>query len=346
MPPTRAAVYHLPMNPFVNAHLAAIVESNRFLETVVTSPLGLYSDVKMLRESLPTELAAELSREENLERRKSVAAMSDSPLELALSAIASMSASVDALAACVDSDAPALDANWVERARRVLARAGHKVGGELRAQESARRLRGLYVIVDPEATRGRPVPEVAEAALRGGASVVQLRDKSRDKGEVLPDAQGLMALCEEYGALFVVNDDADLARAVGAHALHVGQTDLPVSAARAVLSPAQLIGTSNGTLDEARQSRAGGADYIAVGAIFATTTMGKSGRTALGVDAIAQVRAAVDAPVVAIGGIDLANVADVVKAGADSVCVVSAVTFADDPEDAARGLVDAMNAAL
>ena len=330
------------MNPFVNAHLAAIVESNRFLETVITSPLGLYSDVKMLRESLPIELAAELSREENLERRETLAAMSDTPLELALGAIASMSASVDALAGCVASGAPALDGNWVERARRVLARAEQKVGGELRAQAAAR-LRGLYVIVDPEATRGRPIVEVADAALRGGASVVQLRDKSRDKGEVLPDAQRLMALCEEYGALFVVNDDADLARAVGAHALHVGQTDLPVAAARAVLSPTQLIGTSNGDLDEARQSQADGADYVAVGAIFATTTMGKSGRASLGVDAIAQVKAVVESPVVAIGGINLANVADVVKAGADSVCLVSAVTFADDPEDAARRLADAIS---
>ena len=333
------------MNPFVNAHLTAIVENNRFLETVVTSPLGLYSDVKMLRESLPTKLAADLSREENLERRKALAAMSDTPLELALAAIASMSASVDALAGCADSGEPALDPNWVVRARRVLARAEQKVGGELRAK-SAKRVRGLYVIVDPEATRGRPILDVAEAALRGGASVLQLRDKSRDKGEVLPDSTRLQAMCEEYGALFVVNDDADLARAVGAHALHVGQTDLPVASARAVLDPRQLVGTSNGGVGEATRSQADGADYIAVGAIFATTTMGKSGRTSLGVDAIAHVKQAVAAPVVAIGGINLSNIADVVRAGADCVCVVSAVTFADDPEYAAARLVEAMNAAL
>ncbi len=332
------------MNPFVDAHLAAIVESNRFLETVVTSPLGLRSDITMLRESLSIPLAADLSREENLRRRRILAEMSGQPLELALSAIASISASVDALEACADSGEPALDANWVERARRVLARAGQKVGSDLRASAAAR-VRGLYVIVDPEATRGRPILDVAEAALRGGASVVQLRDKSRDKGEVLPDARRLREMCEEYGGLFVVNDDADVALAVGAHMLHVGQTDLPVATARAVLDPQQLVGTSNGGVDEARQSQADGADYAAVGAVFATTTMGKSGRRSLGVDIVAEVKEAVSMPVVAIGGISQANIADVVRAGADSVCVVSAVTFADDPEAASARLVEAMRSA-
>lgn len=329
------------MNPFVDAHLAAIVENNRLLETVVTSPLGLHSDIKMLRESLSIPLAADLSREESLRRRRTLTELSGQPLELALSAIASMSASVDALETCADSDEPVPDANWIERARRVLARAEQKVGGELRA-ESASRIQGLYVIVDPEATRGRPILDVAEAALRAGASVVQLRDKSRDKGDVLPDAARLQAMCEEYGSLFVVNDDADVARAVGSHVLHVGQTDLPVASARAVLDPRQLVGTSNGGVDEARQSQADGADYAAVGAIFSTTTMGKSGRRSLGVDAIAEVKNAISIPVVAIGGINLDNITDVVAAGADSVCVVSAVTFADDPEAAAARLVEAM----
>ena len=332
------------MNPFVDAHLAAIVENNRLLEMVVTSPLGLHSDIKMLRESLSIPLAADLSRDENLRRRRALAEMSGRPLELALTAIASMSASVDAMAACADSGEPALDANWIERARLVLARAEQKAGSELRAK-SASRIRGLYVIVDPEATRGRPILDVAEAALRGGANVVQLRDKSRDKGEVLPDAARLQAMCEEHGALFVVNDDADVARAVGSHALHVGQTDLPVPSARAVLDTHQLVGTSNGGVDEARRSRAEGADYAAVGAIFATTTMGKSGRRSLGVEAIAEVKEAVSIPIVAIGGINLSNIDDVVRAGADSVCVVSAVTFADDPEAAAARLVDAMQLA-
>ena len=146
-------------------------------------------------------------------------------------------------------------------------------------------------------------------------------------------------MCDEYGALFVMNDHADLARASDAHVLHVGQTDLPVPSARDVLAPRQLIGNSNNGLEQALPSSELGVDYLAVGAIYATNTMGKSGRTALGPEEIARVKAAVPQPIVAIGGINKTNIADVVKAGADSVCVVSAVTFAEDPEAATRELV-------
>ena len=104
---------------------------------------------------------------------------------------------------------------------------------EIRQQRS-RQVRGLYVIVDPEATKGRDVIEIAEATLRGGASVIQLRDKTRDKGEVLQIARTLKALCDAHDALFIVNDDADIALLSDAHGLHVGQTDLPVGEARRV----------------------------------------------------------------------------------------------------------------
>ena len=204
---------------------------------------------------------------------------------------------------------------------------------------------GLYVIVDPEATRGRDVVEVADAALRGGTSVVQLRDKTRDKGEALVVARAIKALCDEHDALFIVNDDADIALLSEAHGLHVGQTDLPVAEARRVLTAGQIVGRSNNGTAEALESEGQGADYLAVGAIYATSTMGKSGRTALGPDMIRQVKQAVSAPVVAIGGINAANIAEVARAGADCVCVVSAVTYADDVEGAARGLVGIMRKA-
>ncbi len=205
--------------------------------------------------------------------------------------------------------------------------------------ERIQRVRGLYVIVDPEAAKGRDVVEVAAAALRGGASVIQLRDKTRDKGEVLEVARTLKALCDRHDALFIVNDDADIAFLSEAHGLHVGQTDLPVVEARRVLTPNQIIGRSNNGVEEALESEAQGADYAAVGAIYATTTMGKSGRTALGADLIRNVKQAVSAPVVAIGGINADNITEVARAGADCICVVSAVTYADDPERAAAELV-------
>ena len=210
----------------------------------------------------------------------------------------------------------------------------------------AQKMRGLYVIVDPEATRGRDVIEVAQAALRGGASVIQLRDKTRDKGEVLHVARTLKSLCDEHDAIFIVNDDADIAYLSGAHGLHVGQTDLPVDEARRVLSPDQIVGRSNNGTAEALESEGRGADYLAVGAVYSTTTMGKSGRTAVGAEMIRNVKKAVSAPVVAIGGINATNVADVARAGADCICVVSAVTYADDPERAAALLVEIIEGAL
>ena len=213
-------------------------------------------------------------------------------------------------------------------------------------------MRGLYVIVDPEATKGRDVVEVAEAALRGGASVIQLRDKTRDKGEVLEIARAIKGLCDKYDGLFIVNDDADIAYLSEAHGLHVGQTDLPVEEARRVLAPEQIVGRSNNGTAEALESEAQGADYLAVGAVYSTTTMGKSGRTAVGPEMIREVKAAVSAPVVAIGGINAGNIADVAQAGADCICVVSAVTYADDMEGrrgiycgAARELVGLIDSA-
>ncbi|MCY3544401.1 MAG: thiamine phosphate synthase [Chloroflexi bacterium] len=206
-------------------------------------------------------------------------------------------------------------------------------------QRRIAKMRGLYVIVDPEATKGRDVVDVAAAALRGGTSVIQLRDKTRDKGEVLQVARAIKALCDEHDALFIMNDDADIAYLSEAHGLHVGQTDLPVAEARRVLAPEQIIGRSNNGVEESRESEAQGADYMAVGAIYATTTMGKSGRTALGPEMIGSVKASVSAPVVAIGGINASNIVAVARAGADCICVVSAVTFADDVEGAAAELV-------
>ena len=206
--------------------------------------------------------------------------------------------------------------------------------------ELAAKVSGIYVIVDPEATRGRPVVEVARSSLEGGARVVQLRDKLRDKGPMLETACELKALCDEFGALFVMNDHADVALVSGAHALHVGQTDLPAEAARRVLEPNQIVGSSNGSMEEALRSSEEAVDYIAVGAIYATTTMGKSGRTAIGPEMIMRVKNAVGQPVVAIGGINETNIAAVAAAGADCACVVSAITFADDPRAATRKLME------
>ena len=329
------------MNPYVATQVQALIEGVRLLESFVTAPLGLYSDIKMMRESLPFPEAAELSREELQKRRAAYSALTEERKSLALDTISSLSTSIDILERLRGEDGPPLETEWVSRARMVLTRAQQKVAGEMRA-DTAARIRGLYVIVDPEATNGRPVLEIADATLRGGAKVIQLRDKTRDKGDVLSIARQLKSLCDERDAVFVMNDDAAVALSSGADGLHVGQTDLPVPDARRILDPRQLIGRSNNTVEEAVDSQAQGADYLAVGAVYSTQTMGKTGRTSIGTETITKVKDLVSQPVVAIGGINAGNIGDVMRAGADCVCVVSAVTFAEDPERATAELVEGM----
>ncbi|MBI2872768.1 MAG: thiamine phosphate synthase [Chloroflexi bacterium] len=230
-------------------------------------------------------------------------------------------------------------AAWRARAREVVDRA-HGALSACFPRPTAQRVRGLYVIVDPEHTCGRDVVEMAELALRGGATAIQLRDKVHDKGQVLPTARRLTALCHEHGAAFIVNDHADLATACGAHGLHVGQRDLPAAEARAIVAPWQFIGRSNNTVEQALESLKQSADYIAVGSMFASPSKGTA--IPAGVETLRRVRRAVpkDTLIVAIGGINLENVDQVVAAGADSACVISAVCMAKDPQEAARHLVE------
>ena len=204
------------------------------------------------------------------------------------------------------------------------------------------RIRGLYVIVDPAACRGRSPIDVARMALDGGARTIQWRDKRRDKGDQINDALAIAALCREHGAIFIENDHADFALAVGADGVHLGQRDLPIDLVRPIVGPAMIIGISANTIDEARAAEAAGADYVAVGAIFATSSKDVTRPASLG--RLREVKAAVRVPVVAIGGISRDNVASVVAAGADAAAVISAVCGADDPCAAAAVLAAAFTA--
>jgi len=200
---------------------------------------------------------------------------------------------------------------------------------------------GIYFILDPQVTGRRDPLVVARGALQGGARVIQLRDKIREKGIQLPLAHTLLELCQEYNALLIINDHADLAVAVGAGGLHVGQRDLPVAEARMVLYPWQLVGRSNNTVEEATLSEAQEADHVAVGPIYPTTTK-DTGKPLVRLETLRQVKEKVSVPVVAIGGINESNIGPVVLAGADAVCVASAVGLAVDPLEATRRLVSAM----
>jgi thiamine-phosphate pyrophosphorylase len=326
------------MNPYIQAQTSALVEGIRLLEVLITAPLGLYSDIKMMRESLSFQESGDLTREQSSERRQAHAKLTDDHQTLALGVIESVRATVGTLGAVRDGDGPMLDESWLRRASLVLGRAEQQAGSNLRAR-LAEKLTGIYVIVDPEATQGRSVEFMTRATLEGGAKVIQLRDKQSDKGQQLELANLLKGMCDEYDALFFMNDATDVARASNAHGLHIGQTDLPTDQARKLLTPDQLIGRSNSGLDQALESQVQGVDYVAVGAVYATSTMGKSGRSATGPEELARVKEAVPLPLIAIGHIGKSNITDVIKAGTDCVCIVSAITYSDDPQSATRELV-------
>ncbi len=212
--------------------------------------------------------------------------------------------------------------------------------GRLLREDLRRSIRGLYVIIDPAVTGNRPPEYIAEQALEGGAKILQLRDKKRDKGLSMTLARRLNELCREKDALLIINDHADLAAAVDAHGVHVGQEDLPVKSARKVLNDHQIVGRSNHHAEEALASQAEGADYIAVGAMYPTGS--KDQPIVEGPPLVSAVKSAVDLPVVAIGGITAERAPEVVQRGADAICVISAVGLALSPRDASARLVEAI----
>jgi thiamine-phosphate pyrophosphorylase len=173
-----------------------------------------------------------------------------------------------------------------------------------------------------------------DAALRGGADLVQLRDKTATDDELLAAADGFRAACADAGALFLVNDRPDLAVAAGADGVHVGQDDPPVAEARRVVGPDRLVGLSTHAPEQV--DAAAGADYIACGPVAATPT--KPGRPATGLELVAYAAAHARVPFFAIGGIDAPLARRAAEAGAERVVVVRALTEADDPEAAAREL--------
>ncbi len=198
---------------------------------------------------------------------------------------------------------------------------------------------GLYVIT--ERWQGRSHADVARAALAGGASAIQLRDKEMPVRELLATAEEIRRLCAAAGALFVVNDRLDVALAAHADGVHLGLDDMPVAAARRALVAYErrrfVIGASVSTVEEAQQAVADGADYLGVGAMFATATKPDAGLP-VGPQRLAEIHRAVSLPLVAVGGISADNIAEVMRAGAAGAGVVSAVSRAPDMEAAARAL--------
>jgi thiamine-phosphate pyrophosphorylase len=196
----------------------------------------------------------------------------------------------------------------------------------------------LYVVLDRAAARGRSLDDVLAAVIDGGCRMVQLRDKDAPSGHVLRVAERLIARARRAGVTFIVNDRVDLAVAVGADGVHLGQDDLPARQARSLLRPGMLLGISTHDVSQAHAARDAGADYIAVGAMFATAT--KPDFQLVGPGLVRKLRADIGVPLVGIGGITHDNVAEVIRAGANGVAVISAVCGAPDPSAATRRFLE------
>jgi thiamine-phosphate pyrophosphorylase len=199
----------------------------------------------------------------------------------------------------------------------------------------------VYVLTDRKLSRGLSEQDVVRRAIAGGATAIQLRWKDGALREAVSLARELKTICAEHNVLFVVNDRLDLAMAVRADAVHLGEEDLPIPEARALVGDSMVIGYSPADLSEVEWAIESGADYLGVGPVYGTSTKDDAG-DAVGIERMRQVRDLTDVPFVGIGGIDATNAAPVVEAGADGVAVISAVVAQDDIESAARLLSDAV----
>lgn len=202
----------------------------------------------------------------------------------------------------------------------------------------------LCVITDERLGRGRSHLRIAEAAILGGADVIQLRDKTASGRRLYEVALALRKLTREANVPLIVNDRVDIALAVDADGAHVGRQDLPASEARRILGPGRILGVSAETVEEAALAERDGADYLGVGPIFEARGSKADAGKPQGLDLIAQVRRGCRLPIVAIGGIDCDNARSVREAGASAAAVISAVVAADDVEQAARRLKSQLRA--
>jgi thiamine-phosphate pyrophosphorylase len=200
---------------------------------------------------------------------------------------------------------------------------------------------GVYLVTDRACCGTRSVEQVVRAAIDGGATLVQLRDKNVDAGPMLALGRNLLAILRPRGIGLIVNDRIDVAQVLDADGVHIGQQDIPYAEARRLLGPAKIIGVSVGSEAEAREAARWDVDYVGIGPVYPTATKPDAG-VALGPDMTARLARLSGHRAVAIGGIDATNAATLYAAGLEGVAVISAVCSASDPDAAARGLVRLM----
>ena len=194
----------------------------------------------------------------------------------------------------------------------------------------------LYAVTDRAWTGKQTLYEQVEAALKGGVTCVQLREKELDEGAFLREAKELCALCRRYGVPFIVNDNVDVAVACGADGVHVGQEDMAAGEVRKRVGEDMLLGVSVHTVEQARRAVENGADYLGLGAVFPTST--KTDVDQMSNETLRAICGAVDVPITAIGGINRNNILQLSGSGVDGVALVSAIFSAEDIEGTCREL--------
>ena len=196
---------------------------------------------------------------------------------------------------------------------------------------------GLYLVTDQSLSLGRSLIDVVSEAVHGGVTCVQVRAKNDSTRDFIEQARSIQPFLNEEEVPLIINDRLDVAQAIGADGVHLGQSDMPIEMARAIGGPEMIIGISAECLEHAVTAQKAGADYIGASAVFATLT--KTDIAApLGLEGLQKISNTVSIPVVAIGGINASNAAEVLQAGADGIAVVSAIVSADDCRKAARAL--------
>ena len=200
-------------------------------------------------------------------------------------------------------------------------------------------MRGLYLVTDRALCGDRPLEEVALRSVKGGARYVQIREKDQTTRAFIEEALKIKEILAPFRVPLIINDRVDVALAVGAEGVHVGQDDMPCAMARSLMGPGKIVGLSVETWEDVEEAEGLDCDYLGVSPVFATPTKTDT-KGAWGLDGLARIRAFSRHRLVAIGGINPSNAAQVVEAGADCLAVVSAICAADDPEAVSRELAE------
>ena len=194
----------------------------------------------------------------------------------------------------------------------------------------------LYLVTDRSVMSAKSLEQAVEQAIQGGCTVVQLREKYASSREFFETAQRVKQITDSYHIPLIINDRTDICLAVNAAGIHIGQQDLPAKIVRSMVGPDKIIGVSAATLSEAIQAEQDGADYLGVGAMFATST--KTNTRPVTIEQLTQIKQAVQIPVVAIGGIQSSNVTTLTDTGIDGIAVVSAILAQENITHAAEQL--------